>query len=48
MNHNAIEISGLCKEYKDFALKDVAFALPQGYIMGLSERMARAKLRRSA
>lgn len=32
--NNAIEIRDLCKEFKDFTLKDVAFSLPKGYIMG--------------
>jgi ABC-2 type transport system ATP-binding protein len=32
---NALEIEGLRKTFKDFSLKDVAFALPQGYILGL-------------
>jgi len=32
---NAIEIKGLRKEYKGFALDDVTFNVPQGYIMGL-------------
>jgi ABC-2 type transport system ATP-binding protein len=31
----ALEIIGLRKEYKDFALNDVSFALPRGTIMGL-------------
>ncbi len=31
---SAIEIEGLRKEYRDFTLRDVSFALPQGYIMG--------------
>ncbi len=31
---NILEINGLCKSYGDFALKDVSFALPKGYIMG--------------
>ena len=31
---NILEINGLCKNYKDFALKDVSFSLPRGYIMG--------------
>ena len=31
---NAIEIKGLCKDFKDFTLKDVSFSLPAGYIMG--------------
>jgi ABC-2 type transport system ATP-binding protein len=33
--NNALEIEGLRKAFKAFSLKDVAFALPQGYIMGL-------------
>ncbi len=32
---NAIEISGLRKEYKGFTLDDVTFTVPRGYIMGL-------------
>ncbi|MEI6101198.1 MAG: ABC transporter ATP-binding protein, partial [Eubacteriales bacterium] len=32
--NNAIEITGLCKDFKDFSLKDVAFSLPKGFIMG--------------
>jgi ABC-2 type transport system ATP-binding protein len=31
----AIEIVGLRKEYKGFTLKDISFALPEGYVMGL-------------
>lgn len=31
---NAIEVRGLCKRYDDFALRDVSFSLPTGYIMG--------------
>ena len=31
---NILEINGLCKQYGDFALRDVSFALPKGYIMG--------------
>jgi len=31
----ALEISGLRKSYKGFALKDVSFAVPEGSIMGL-------------
>ena len=33
-NTNILEIQGLNKAYEDFALKDVSFALPRGYIMG--------------
>jgi ABC-2 type transport system ATP-binding protein len=32
---NVLEIDNLSKDYGDFKLKDVSFALPQGYIMGL-------------
>jgi ABC-2 type transport system ATP-binding protein len=31
----AIEIKGLSKSYRDFSLRDVAFSLPQGTIMGM-------------
>jgi ABC-2 type transport system ATP-binding protein len=31
----ALEVSGLCKHYPGFALCDVSFTLPRGYIMGL-------------
>ena len=31
---NILEIQGLNKVYQDFALKNVSFALPRGYIMG--------------
>lgn len=31
---NILEINGLCKKYDDFALKNVSFSLPRGYIMG--------------
>jgi len=32
---HALEITGLSKRYTGFALKDVAFSLPRGYVMGL-------------
>ena len=31
---NALKITGLCKQYKGFALKDVSFTLPSGCVMG--------------
>ncbi|MCE5235557.1 MAG: ABC transporter ATP-binding protein [Clostridiaceae bacterium] len=31
---NVLEVRGLNKCYKEFALKNISFALPQGYIMG--------------
>jgi ABC-2 type transport system ATP-binding protein len=35
MTDYALEVRGLCKFYRAFELKDVSFALPRGYIMGL-------------
>lgn len=35
MSENAIEIKGLCKSYKDFALDHINLTLPRGCIMGL-------------
>ena len=32
---NILEVTGLCKAYKGFALEDVSFAVPRGTIMGL-------------
>lgn len=31
---NALEITGLCKQYKGFSLKNVSFTLPSGCVMG--------------
>lgn len=31
---NTLEVSGLTKQYRDFALQDISFVLPKGYIMG--------------
>ena len=33
---NAIEISGLCKSYDDFELRDINLVLPEGSILGLA------------
>jgi ABC-2 type transport system ATP-binding protein len=35
MSENALEIRGLYKAYPGFALRDVSFAVPRGYVMGL-------------
>lgn len=35
MTDPAIDVTGLRKSYKGFALKDVSFSLPRGYVMGL-------------
>ena len=35
MTDYALEVTGLRKTYKGFALRDVSFQLPRGYIMGL-------------
>lgn len=32
--NSAVEIKGLCKNYKDFSLNHISFSLPMGYIMG--------------
>ncbi|MDR1117999.1 MAG: ATP-binding cassette domain-containing protein, partial [Bifidobacteriaceae bacterium] len=34
MSNNALEVAHLSKEYPQFALQDVSFELPTGYIMG--------------
>ena len=33
--NGALEVRDLCKRYPGFALADVSFTLPRGYIMGL-------------
>jgi ABC-2 type transport system ATP-binding protein len=35
MRDNALKVRGLGKEYPGFALRDVSFAIPRGYVMGL-------------
>jgi ABC-2 type transport system ATP-binding protein len=35
VTHPALEVIGLRKTYKGFALKDVSFTLPRGYVMGV-------------
>jgi ABC-2 type transport system ATP-binding protein len=35
MSENALEIRGLCKAWPGFALKNVSFAVPRGYVTGL-------------
>lgn len=32
---DAVVISGLCKEFNTFALENISFSLPEGYVMGL-------------
>lgn len=29
-----LELNGVCKQYETFALKDISFSIPKGYIMG--------------
>lgn len=41
--NNAIEVKGLCKDYKDFSLDNVSFTLPTGYIMGFVGRNGAGK-----
>ncbi len=31
---NVLEVTGLCKSYRDFALKDITFSVPEGCIAG--------------
>ena len=31
---NILEVTGLCKSYRDFALKDITFSVPEGCIAG--------------
>ena len=31
----ALEVDGLCKRYPGFALEDVSFSVPRGYVTGL-------------
>lgn len=33
MNKNALTVSGLAKNYKEFSLSDVSFEVPQGAIV---------------
>jgi ABC-2 type transport system ATP-binding protein len=35
MTANALELTGLCKRYRGFTLRDATFTLPSGYVMGL-------------
>lgn len=35
MREHALQIRGLCKVYPGFALRDVSFAVPRGYVTGL-------------
>ena len=32
--NNIIEVNGLCKRFDKFALEDITFALPRGFVMG--------------
>jgi ABC-2 type transport system ATP-binding protein len=40
---DALSVTGLCKNYPGFALKDVSFSLPEGYIMGFVGRNGAGK-----
>ena len=43
---NILEVCGLNKSYRNFALQDVSFSLPEGCITGREkETSCRAKLR---
>ena len=40
---NAVELTDLTKHYRDFTLDRVSLTLPEGCVMGLVGRTARAK-----
>ena len=39
----AIQVHGLCKNYKDFSLQNVTLNVPTGSIVGFVGKTARAK-----
>lgn len=41
--NNIFEIKNICKNYKDFSVKNVSFSLPKGYIMGFIGRNGAGK-----
>ena len=45
-NQNILEVHGLCKKYKKFALEQVDLVLPKGCIMGFVEKTEPVRLRR--
>ena len=38
-----LELKNVCKSYEGFAVKNISFTLPRGYIMGFVHRMGREK-----
>lgn len=43
MERCVLKVEGLCKSYKDFELKDISFALEEGYILGIIGRNGAGK-----
>lgn len=43
MDRCVLKVEGLCKSYKDFELKDISFALEEGYILGIIGRNGAGK-----
>ena len=43
MERCVLKVDGLCKSYKDFALKDISFSLEEGYILGIIGRNGAGK-----
>lgn len=38
-----LELKNVCKSYQDFAVKNISFTLPRGYIMGFVGPKSREK-----
>ena len=42
-----LELKNVCKSYEDFAVKNISFMLPRGYIMGFVGPNGAGKVRQS-
>ena len=45
-NERDVRVKNVCKSYEGFAVKNISFTLPRGYIMGFV-RMGPGKVRQS-